>query len=137
MKAYIASSWFNPIANQEVDDIIDALGTNNFEIFSPRDFFVCPPTADLSTQKSTYEGNLEHLHKCDFMGSIFEAGYFKALEKPIVYFCAGLPDGAAFNLMLAQSGVKVCTSSEELSDYLNRCNAEGELLFEPYYGSIQ
>ena len=146
MKAYIASSWFNPIANQEVDDIISTLETNNFGVFSPRDFFFFLPTADLKTQKSTYEGNLEHLHKCDFMicnthgkdmGSIFEAGYFKALEKPIVYFCAGLPQGASFNLMLAQSGIKVCTSTEELNDYLHRCDCEGKLLFEPYYGEIE
>jgi len=146
MKAYIASSWFNPVANQEVNDIIEALSTNNFSFFSPRDFFVCPPSADLETQKSTYEGNLYHLHKCDFMicnthgkdmGSIFEAGYFKAIEKPIIYFCVGLPEGATFNLMLAQSGIKVCTSVDELSDYLHRCESAGELIFEPYYGSIE
>jgi len=146
MKAYIASSWFNPVANQEVNDIISSLAENNFEFFSPRDFFVCPPGADLETQKSTYEGNLEHLHNCDFMicnthgkdmGSIFEAGYFKALDKPIVYFCAGLPEGASFNLMLAQSGVTVCTSKDQLSDYLSRCSDQEQLLFEPYYGSIE
>ena len=146
MKAYIASSWFNPVANQEVDDIISTLEDSGFEFFSPRDFFVCPPDADLETQKSTYEGNLLHLHKSDFMicnthakdmGSIFEAGYFKALEKPIVYFCAGLPSGATFNLMLAQSGVKVCTSTEELKDYLTRSYENGSMLFEPYYGSIE
>ena len=50
MKAYIASSWFNPVANQEVNDIIEALSTNNFNFFSPRDFFVCPPSADLENQ---------------------------------------------------------------------------------------
>jgi len=146
MKAYIASSWFNTTANQEVNDIITALDSNGFEIFSPRDFFVCPPTASLDVQKSTYEGNLEHLHKCDFMicnthgkdmGSIFEAGYFKALEKPIVYFCAGLPDGAMFNLMLAQSGVKVCTSVDDLNDYLKRSSENGNLVNEPYYGAIE
>ena len=71
------------------------------------------------------------------MGSIFEAGYFKALEKPIVYFCVGLPEGAAFNLMLAQSGVKVCTSTEALNSYLSRCNKEDKIIFEPYYGTIE
>jgi len=146
MKAYIASSWFNPVANQEVNDIIHALESNGFEIFSPRDFFVCPPDADLATQKSTYEGNLHHLHESDLMvcnthgkdmGSIFEAGYFKALEKPIVYFCAGLPAGAKFNLMLAQSGVKVCTSKEDLSDYLSRCSEANIMLIEKYHGDIE
>ena len=71
------------------------------------------------------------------MGSIFEAGYFKSLEKPIVYFCAGLPEGAAFNLMLAQSGVKVCTNTDQLNDYLSRCATSESLVFEPYYGDIE
>ena len=39
MKAYIASSWFNPVADQEVNNIISALESNGFEVFSPRDFF--------------------------------------------------------------------------------------------------
>ena len=146
MKAYIASSWFNPVANKEVNDIISALEDSGFEFFSPRDFFVCPPDANLETQQSTYKGNIEHLHNCDFMvcnthgkdmGSIFEAGYFKALDKPIVYFCAGLPAGASFNLMLAQSGATVCTSVDGLNDYLSRCNDQKQLLFEPYYGEIE
>ena len=97
-------------------------------------------------QDQIFEGNIKHLHESEWMlcntrnkdmGTIFEAGYFNCLEKPIVYFCAGLPEGAAFNLMLAQSGVKVCTSAEELSDYFERCDAEGKLLFEPYYGNIE
>jgi nucleoside 2-deoxyribosyltransferase len=146
MKAYIASSWFNPVAYQEVEDIKTALTDAGFEYFSPKDFFVCPPTADLETQKATYEGNLEHLELSDFMicnthakdmGTIFEAGYFNKLNKPIVYFCATLPDGAPFNLMLAQSGVKVCTSIDALRTYLKRCNQERQIIFEPYYGSIE
>jgi hypothetical protein len=71
------------------------------------------------------------------MGSIFEAGVAFQSDTPIVYFCAGLPDGATFNLMLAQSGVKVCTSFEDLDDYLSRCNQANEILFEPYYGTIE
>ena len=56
------------------------------------------------------------------MGTIFEAGYFHSLGKPIVYFCAGLPEGAKFNLMLAASGVAVCTSIEDLREYLEVCS---------------
>ena len=36
--------------------------------------------------------------------------YDITIKKPIIYFCTGLPSGATFNLMLAQSGMKVCTS---------------------------
>lgn len=144
MRAYIASSWFNPAAFQEVEDIKQALSDTGFEYFSPKDFFIAPPTADSATQKATFDGNIEHLNKCEFMvcnthgkdmGSIFEAGYFNCLGKPIVYFAAGLR--GQFNLMLAQSGVKVCTSVPELREYLQRCNHANSILFEEYSGLIE
>ena len=146
MKAYIASSWFTPSAFEEVEAIKKSLTKHSFEYFSPKDFFVCPPSADLNTQKETFEGNVKHILGNDFvicntrdkdMGSIFEAGVAHQSNTPIVYFCAGLMDGATFNLMLSQSGIKVCTSIDELDDYLFRCKKAGELLFEPYYGSIE
>ena len=71
------------------------------------------------------------------MGTIFEAGYFNCLEKPIVYFCDGLPEGAQFNLMLAASGVKVCRSLKEFDDYLSRCTDSGDLITERYQGEIE
>jgi hypothetical protein len=71
------------------------------------------------------------------MGSIFEAGYMNSLDKPIVYFCDGLPPGAQFNLMLAASGIKVCRSLEELDDYVKRCVLEDTLLIERYEGEIE
>jgi len=54
-----------------------------------------------------------------------------------VYFCQGLPPGAKFNLMLARSGVKVCTTFEQLEDYLDRCAEAGTLLNEPYADAIE
>lgn len=146
MKAYIASSWFSPTAFQEVEDMKAALENNGYEYFSPKDFFVCPPSADLETQKATFDGNVHHVKNSDFvlcntrdkdMGSIFEAGAAYAYNRPIVYFCAGLPAGALFNLMLSQSGIKVCTSVDELNDYLKRSREAGKLLFEPYAGKIE
>ena len=146
MKAYIASSWFTPTAFEEVETIKELLSKHGFEYFSPKDFFICPPTADLNTQRETFEGNVEHILGNDFvlcnsrdkdMGSIFEAGVAHQSDTPIVYFCAGLPEGAPFNLMLSQSGIKVCTSFDELDDYLFRCSEKDELIFEPYYGTIE
>ena len=72
------------------------------------------------------------------MGSIFEAGYFHKLDKPIVYFCAGLPAGAQFNLMLAASGEAVCTSLTDLEEYLQYCGNEGRrVLPRRYQGKIE
>lgn len=144
MNAYIASSWFNPTAFQEVEDIKQALTDAGFGYFSPKDFFIAPPTADRATQKATFDGNIEHLNRCEFMvcnthgkdmGTIFEAGYFNCLGKPIVYFASGLK--GQFNLMLAQSGVKVCTSIPELRDYLVRCRTANQVIEEEYTGLIE
>ena len=59
------------------------------------------------------------------------------MAKPIVYFCDGLPSGAQFNLMLAASGIAVCTSLNELDDYLGNCINENTLLSKRYEGAIE
>ena len=71
------------------------------------------------------------------MGSVFEAGYMNCLEKPIVYFCDGLPAGAQFNLMLAASGEAVCTSLKQLDNYLSDCVGSSQLVEMRYQGAIE
>ena len=147
-KIYLASGWFNPTQAEELtslENIFDARA-DHFELASPRRIFVCPPNAPKEVQDETFTGNLHHIQTADFLlvntrdkdiGTIWEAGYAYANEVPIVYFCQGLPAGAKFNLMLARSGVKVCTSYEQLEDYLDRCFADGFLINEPYDSEIE
>ena len=148
MKIYLASGWFNPTQAAELDrleEIFDNRGSF-FDLASPRRIFVCPPDAPKSVQDETFSGNLHHIETADFLlvntrdkdiGTIWEAGYAFANKRPIVYFCNGLPKGAKFNLMLARSGVKVCTSFEQLEDYLDRCYSSETLLMEPYDQEIE
>ena len=107
---------------------------------------MCPPNAPKETQDATFAGNLHHIETADFLivntrdkdiGTIWEAGYAYAKNVPIVYFCQGLPPGAKFNLMLARSGIKVCTSYAELEDYLDRCFDSETLISEPYDQAIE
>lgn len=147
-KIYLASGWFNPIQDAELtqlEKIFDARA-EHFELASPRRIFICPPNAPKEVQDETFEGNLHHIKTADFLlvntrdkdiGTIWEAGYAFAFDRPIVYFCAGLPEGAKFNLMLARSGIKVCTSFEQLEDYLDRTISTGELPIEPYSDAIE
>ena len=104
------------------------------------------PDDAVSVQNSIFEGNINGMEECDWMicntrnkdmGSIFEAGYFHKLGKPIVYFCAGLPAGAQFNLMLAASGEAVCTSPDDLAGYLYACKETGTILKRRYGGKIE
>jgi len=148
MKVYLASGWFNPTQAAELTKLEEVFDNRSsfFELASPRRIFVCPPDAPKSVQDETFDGNLHHIKTADFLlvntrdkdiGTIWEAGYAFAFDKPIIYFCAGLPEGAKFNLMLARSGVKVCTSFEQLEEYVDRVINTGELPFEPYDKDIE
>lgn len=147
-KIYLASGWFNPVQAEELSQLENIFDTrsDHFDLASPRRIFVCPPDAPKSVQDETFSGNLHHIKTADFLvvntrdkdiGTIWEAGYAHACNVPIVYFCAGLPEGAKFNLMLARSGIKVCTSFEQLEDYLDRTIEAGELPNEPYDRDIE
>ena len=147
-KIYLASGWFNPVQAEELTNLETIFDSRSdyFELASPRRIFVCPPNAPKEVQDETFSGNLHHIETSDFLlvntrdkdiGTIWEAGYAYAFKKPIVYFCAGLPEGAKFNLMLARSGIKVCTSFEQLEDYLDRVISTGELPNEPYEDAIE
>ena len=146
-KIYLASGWFNPTQAEELTRLEEICDNRSWiDLASPRRIFVCPPNAPKETQDATFEGNLHHIKTADFLivntrdkdiGTIWEAGFAFANDVPIVYFCQGLPPGAKFNLMLARSGVKVCTSYEQLEDYLDRCAEASELLVEPYSDAIE
>ena len=146
-KMYLASGWFSPEASQELDSLEEYFGNLELvDMAAPRQIFVCPPNAPKEVQDQTFEGNLHHIETADFVfvntrdkdiGTIWEAGYAYAHNKPIIYFCAGLPSNAKFNLMLARSGIKVCTSMEQLNEYMNRCFGDNVLHVEPYSLSIE
>jgi len=146
-KVYLASGWFSPAAAEELTQLEGIFDQRAWiDLASPRRIFVCPPDAPKETQDETFVGNLQHIASADFLlvntrdkdiGTIWEAGFAFAHKKPIIYFCAGLPEGAKFNLMLARSGIKVCSSFEDLEDYLNRCYEAGQLIVEPYDQAIE
>ena len=145
-KCYIASGWFSPEWLAELESLKASLDKHGFRYFSPKDEAVCEADAALDRQKAIFDGNVNAIKDCDWilcntrnkdMGSIWEAGYFYNLGKPIIYFCAGLPPGAKFNLMLAASGVAICTSVDDLYYYLFECKKAGKLLKRKYIGLIE
>ena len=147
-KCYIASGWFSPEWLEELENIKSTLDDLDLNYFSPKDENLCDPDSSVDFQDQVFNGNIVGMEECDWMlcntrnkdmGSIFEAGYFHKLNKPIVYFCAGLPEGAKFNLMLAASGIAVCTSIDNLRDYLISCIElnEGSLKEVRYGGKIE
>ena len=145
-KCYIASGWFSPEWLEELENIKAILDNLDLKYFSPKDENLCKPDDNESTQDQIFNGNIQGMEECDWMicntrnkdmGSIFEAGYFHKLGKPIVYFCAGLPDGAQFNLMLAASGKAVWTNLVDLRGYLKDCIGRNSLIESRYQGKIE
>lgn len=148
LAVYLASGWFSPDQDKQLTKLEAVFDSRAdwIELASPRRIFVCPPNASLEVQDNVFKGNMKHIRECDFtlvnttyrdIGTIWEAGAAFALDRKIVYFCEGLPPGAKFNLMLSRSGIKVCTTFEQLEDYLDRCKAAGEMLYEPYDKEIE
>ena len=143
---YIASGWFSPEWLEELENIKTTLNDVGLNYFSPKDENLCKPDSKVDFQDQVFDGNIKGMHECDWMicntrnkdmGSIFESGYFHSLNKPIVYFCAGLPEGANFNLMLAASGESVCTSIAGLGEYLDECIKVGNVIERRYGGFIE
>ena len=145
---YLASGWFSPDQDKQLTKLEEVFDSRSrwINLASPRRIFVCPPDASQEVQNNVFQGNMKHIRECDFtlvnttyrdVGTIWEAGAAYALDRKIVYFCENLPPGAKFNLMLSRSGIKVCTTFEQLEDYLNRCEAAGEMLYEPYDKEIE
>lgn len=148
LSCYLASGWFSPDQDKQLTKLEEVFDSREdwISLASPRRIFVCPPDASLEVQDNVFKGNIEHIKKADFclvnttyrdIGTIWEAGAAFAYETPIVYFCENLLPGAKFNLMLSRSGIKVCTSFEQLEDYLDRCKSAGEMLYEPYDKEIE
>ena len=145
-KVYLASGWFSPEWLEEVENIKTIFEKHNISYFSPKDENLCDNDANESMQDQIFSGNIKHLHECEWMlcntrnkdmGTIFEAGYMNCLDKPIVYFCDGLPAGAQFNLMLAASGIAVCTSLKQLDNYLSDSVGSNTLVEMRYQGEIE
>ena len=143
---YIASGWFSPEWLEELENIKTVLDEAGLNYFSPKDENLCEPDSSVNFQDQVFDGNIRGMKEADWMicntrnkdmGTIFEAGYFHSIGKPIVYYCAGLPEGAKFNLMLAASGIAVCTSITGLKDYILTCQAEDTLIERRYGGNIE
>lgn len=129
---YIASPFFDHTTMMQVKAIELLLEKHGKTYFSPRKDTYIPPNASMEDRQKAFDDNVKGIEQADFIivntssnlkgmidpGTIFEAGHAYASGVPIVYVCFNLPKGAQFNLMLAQSGINVCTSLEELEDFI-------------------
>lgn len=126
-KVYFASPFFTPEQVEREERLKNKLRALGYEVWSPKENFVCPPNANSETRAKTFKGNVKAILESDIVfavtdgkdvGTIWEAGFAFAIsliaEFPkIVYYCETL-NGGQFNLMLAESGNVVITDFAQL-----------------------
>lgn len=133
---YLSSGWFKDktVGSTDVNaqertrlTVYSALAKHKINIFSPKDEAVVgEPGAPLG--KKILDANVEAIDNATFcivntegkdMGTLFEAGYAYAKKVPIIYYWEHSNPEDKFNLMLAFSGVVVCSDEKELNEFLD------------------
>lgn len=148
-KVYLAGGWFDDEQMERLEAVKSIILEAGYEVFSPKDENLCDPNSDMDWKKQVFQNNLTAIRDCSFvvnitdkkdMGTIFEAGLAYALGRPIVYFAETLGNNQ-FNLMLAQSGVAVAQSRDQLKSLLSNptlaeCLITGDT-YADYEGEIE
>lgn len=132
-KVYLAGGWFSPSQEERLYAVKKIIEDAGFSVFFPKEDNLCPPDADEKQRKASFDGNCMDIKKSDLVvgitderdiGTIWELGYAYAVKKPIVYFAETLGN-RGFNLMLAQSGIAVALSRDELSSIMKDIKVNG------------
>lgn len=134
MKAYIAAPWFTPEQMNLLELVKDTVTQLNIDIFSPKDENMYTPGKTSAVE--VLLGNCNAIESCDLIivitngkdvGTMWEAGYAFAVDKPIIYIWIAREPGQKFNLMLAASGA-IAYTLDELSRSLRNFVHLGDFL---------
>lgn len=121
---YFASPFFNPEQVEREERMIAHLRSLGFTVFSPKESCHLDAKASQSSREEVFKANCDAIRSSRAvfavtdgkdMGTIWEAGFAYGIGKPIIYFAETLGDNQ-FNLMLAQSGIDVFTSQQEVTE---------------------
>lgn len=120
---YFASPFFNPEQVEREERMIKHLRGLGFKVFSPKEACHLHAKSSQESRQRVFDVNCEMIRKSRAvfavtdgkdMGTIWEAGYAYGRGIPVAYFAETLGNNQ-FNLMLAQSGVDVFTSQDEVT----------------------
>lgn len=122
-QVYFASPFFNEHQVEREERMKKKLRALGFSVYSPKEEAFLKPTADQSLRQKVFDDNCDAIRRSMFvfavtdekdMGTIWEAGYAYGIGIPVLYFAETLGQNQ-FNLMLAQSGKRVFTSQEQVT----------------------
>lgn len=136
---YFASPFFNSKQVEREEALIKILRGFNFSVFSPKENVFLNSNASPGERTACFEDNKRAINSSRAvfavtdekdMGTIWEAGYAYGMGIPIIYFAETLNNGV-FNLMLAESAIKVFTERRQLT---KESLAKARAGFKEYYG---
>lgn len=146
MKCYFAAPWFSPEQAAIHARVHTVLRTSRHAMFSPKHELEVKPDDPPRVRRTAFVNNLVQIQQCDFVvavtdykdiGTIWECGYAFRSGKPIIYYAETLGD-RPFNLMLAESGVAIIRSIEELEQFLHKIESPSDLkIVRPYEGAVE
>ena len=119
---YIAAPFFNPDQITRVELVKSILDSKGLTYFSPKDDSAVSNINDPEQRKRVFALNHESISASRSViaitdgkdtGTVWEAGFAFAKDIPVIYVAFTLGN-APFNLMLAESGVAACRTTEEL-----------------------
>jgi len=134
MRAYIAAPWFTPEQMNLLELVKDTVVQLDVDIFSPKDENMYTPGE--TSAIDVLLGNCNAIESSDLIvvitngkdvGTMWEAGYAFAIDRPIIYVWVDRLPGQKFNLMLAASGA-VAYSMIELDELLKNFIEYGDFL---------
>jgi nucleoside 2-deoxyribosyltransferase len=134
MRAYIAAPWFTPEQMNLLELVKDTVVQLDIDIFSPKDENMYTPGE--TSAIDVLLGNCNAIEFSDLIvvitngkdvGTMWEAGYAFAIDRPIIYVWVDRLPGQKFNLMLAASGA-VAYSMIELDELLKNFIKYGDFL---------
>lgn len=143
-KIYLAGGWFSPEQEEEHTRIYNLI-KDEYDVFNPKLASLVKPGATQDSMTQTLLGNLDAIQNADIVlvitdrkdiGTIWEAGYAYANQKPIVYYAETL-GYSSFNLMLAKTGSVAVNMIQLLFELSNDDNYTFEQVKHQYVGEIE
>lgn len=140
---YFASPFFNDEQKERETRLICHLRDMGYSVFSPRENCYLPPTASQEEREKVFKDNCDAIRQSKAVfaitdgkdiGTIWEAGFACGIKVPVVYYAETLGNNQ-FNLMLAQSGVDVFTSQDEVTKESLSSALKGQV--RKYRGDIE
>ena len=122
---YLAGPWFTDRQDEILQETKLTLDSVPVKYYSPKDEMLFTPGGP-TDPIAVLNSNTTAIKDADILvcvtdgkdtGTMFEAGYACALDKPIFYLWVDHERGQKFNLMLGASGI-ICMSFDELASQI-------------------